>query len=141
MGGKGDEEITTRPPFSHRRTVYGFIDRQNLPGLFRTFDFASPDATVGQRHTTTTPQQALFLMNSPFAVEQAREFAARPDVAGLASDEQRIDRMYRLAYGRPAEADEVALGLRFLQGGRRPGEVGVAAVAVGAVRPGAAGGE
>ena len=30
-------------PFTPRRTVYGFIDRQNLPGLFRTFDFASPD--------------------------------------------------------------------------------------------------
>ena len=115
MGGKGDEEITTRPPFSHRRTVYCFIDRQNLPGLLRTYDFASPDATVGQRHITTTPPQALFLMNSSFVVEQAREFAARPDVAGLASDAQRIDRMYRLAYGRPPEADEVALGLRFLK--------------------------
>ncbi len=115
MGGKGDEEITTRPPFSHRRTVYCFIDRQNLPGLLRTYDFASPDATVGQRHITTTPPQALFLMNGSFVVEQAREFAARPDVAGLASDAQRIDRMYRLAYGRPPEADEVALGLRFLK--------------------------
>ena len=30
-------------PFSRRRTIYGFIDRQNLPGMFRTFDFASPD--------------------------------------------------------------------------------------------------
>ena len=54
-----------------RRTVYGFIDRQNLPGLFRTFDFASPDAHSPQRFTTTVPQQALFLMNSPFVVEQA----------------------------------------------------------------------
>ena len=115
MGGKGDDEITTRPPFSHRRTVYGFIDRQNLPGLFRTFDFASPDATVGQRHTTTTPPQALFLMNSPFVVEQAREFAARPDVAEPDRTRTRIDRMYRLAYGRPPEPDEIALGLRFLK--------------------------
>src|SRR5438445_6753774 len=31
-------ELTSRP-FSPRRTIYGFIDRQNLPGLFRTFDF------------------------------------------------------------------------------------------------------
>ena len=64
-------EITTAP-FSARRTVYGFIDRQNLPGLFRTFDFASPDTSTPQRHTTTVPQQALFLMNSPFVVEQAK---------------------------------------------------------------------
>ena len=82
MGGKGEDMTNPRPPFSHRRTVYGFIDRQNLPGVLRTFDFASPDATVGMRHATTTPPQALFLMNSPFVVEQARAFAARPDVAG-----------------------------------------------------------
>ena len=30
------------PPFPPRRTVYGFIDRQNLDGVFRTFDFAGP---------------------------------------------------------------------------------------------------
>src|SRR5262249_22244613 len=56
----------TKTPFSQRRTVYGFIERQNLPGMFRTFDFASPDASSPQRYTTTVPQQALFLMNSPF---------------------------------------------------------------------------
>src|SRR5262249_1068617 len=37
MGGPG-VDITTAP-YSKRRTVYGFIDRQNLPGIFRTFDF------------------------------------------------------------------------------------------------------
>ena len=60
----------TEPPFSRRRTVYGFIDRQNLDGLYRTFDFAVPDATSPRRFVTTVPQQALFLMNSPFLHEQ-----------------------------------------------------------------------
>jgi hypothetical protein len=114
MGGKGEDMTAPHPPFSHRRSVYGFIDRQNLPGVLRTFDFASPDATVGMRHATTTPPQALFLMNNAFVAEQARALAARPDVAGL-GDEQRIDRMYRLAYGRPPEPDEVTLALRFLK--------------------------
>src|SRR5262249_32795805 len=54
-------ELTTAP-FSTRRTVYGYIDRQNLQGLYRTFDFASPDTTNAQRHSTTVPQQALFMM-------------------------------------------------------------------------------
>ena len=81
MGGKGDDIAMGHAPFSHRRSIYGFIDRQNLPGVFRTFDFASPDATVGLRHTTTTPPQALFLMNAPFVVEQARALASRPDVS------------------------------------------------------------
>jgi mono/diheme cytochrome c family protein len=102
------------PPFSRRRTVYGFIDRQNLPGLFRTFDFASPDVSTPQRFTTTVPPQALFLMNSPFAIEQAKHFACRPDVAWMVRDDKRIDRMYQLAYGRPAQPDEIELGLAFL---------------------------
>ena len=36
-------------PYTTRRTLYAFIDRQNLPGVFRTFDFASPDAHLPQR--------------------------------------------------------------------------------------------
>lgn len=53
-----------------RRSVYAFIDRQDLPQLFRTFDFASPDVSVAQRPQTTIPQQALFALNSPFLVAQ-----------------------------------------------------------------------
>ncbi|MHB1423834.1 MAG: PSD1 and planctomycete cytochrome C domain-containing protein [Gemmataceae bacterium] len=112
IGGRAVELTTV--PFSRRRSVYGFIDRQNLPGLFRTFDFASPDTSTPQRYTTTVPQQALFLMNSPFVLEQARHFLQRPDVAGQTKDEAKINRMYQLAYARAAEADEIALGLRFL---------------------------
>ena len=66
----------TDPPFTTRRTIYGFIDRQNLDGLYRTFDFAVPDATSPRRFVTTVPQQALFLMNSPFLHEQSRRLSA-----------------------------------------------------------------
>jgi hypothetical protein len=106
----------TKAPFPTRRSVYGFIDRQNLPGLFRTFDFASPDTSTPQRYSTTVPQQALFLMNGPFVVEQARAFVDRPDVVAQRTDEGRIQRMHWLAYGRPADADEVAMGLAFVRG-------------------------
>jgi hypothetical protein len=116
MGGRA-AELTTAP-FSPRRSVYGFIDRQNLPGLFRTFDFASPDTSTPQRYTTTVPQQALFLMNSPFVIEQARHFVQHADVAGQTTDEARINRLHQLAYGRAAEPDEIALGLRFLADAR-----------------------
>ena len=68
---------STEPPFSSRRTLYGFIDRQNLDGVYRTFDFAVPDATSPRRFVTTVPQQALFLMNSPFLHEQARRLSSR----------------------------------------------------------------
>ncbi|HEU4753180.1 MAG TPA: DUF1553 domain-containing protein, partial [Armatimonadota bacterium] len=103
-------------PFTVRRTVYGFIDRQNLPNLFRAFDFASPDSSSPQRFHTTVPQQALFLMNSPFVVEQARHLASRPEVAGQSSPEGKITAMYRIAYQRDPAPDEIALALRYLRG-------------------------
>ena len=70
IGGR-PVELTTAP-FPSRRAVYGFIDRQDLPNLFRVFDIASPDQSSPRRPRTTVPQQALFLMNSPFVVEQAK---------------------------------------------------------------------
>jgi len=112
MGGR--PVAIDEAPFSDRRTVYGFIDRQNLPGVFRTFDFATPDATSARRFTTMVPQQALFLMNSPFVAEQARRLAARPELAALSNPEDRIRRLYGWALGRSPEPQELALGVRFL---------------------------
>ncbi len=60
----GESEKIHQPPYSHRRTVYAHIDRQNLPGVFRNFDVASPDAHSPQRLPTTVPQQGLYLLNS-----------------------------------------------------------------------------
>ena len=51
---------------------------QNLPGTFRSFDLALPDTHAPQRFTTTVPQQALFLMNSPFVIEQAKALPRDP---------------------------------------------------------------
>jgi hypothetical protein len=92
--------------------VYGFVDRQNLDGLFRTFDFASPDATSSRRHVTTVPQQALFLMNNPFVIEQARHLAGRLESA-TADPEARVRQLYHLLFGRAPTPRELALGVDF----------------------------
>src|SRR5262249_40931143 len=99
-----------------RRTIYGFIDRQNLPRSLRSFDFASPDTSNPQRHATTVPQQALFLMNNPFVVEQARGLLARPDLTHLPDAETRIKRLYEILYSRGPDADELKLGRQFVEG-------------------------
>jgi hypothetical protein len=112
MGGRPVE--LTSDPFPARRTVYGFVERQNLPGLFRTFDFASPDTTSPQRFSTTVPQQALFLMNSPFLVQQAKELAHRPEVKAAKTDEERVQSMYRIAFNRSPDTDEIRLGNEFV---------------------------
>ena len=100
-------------PEASRRTVYAFVNRQNLPNLFRTFDFAGPDTTCPQRFTTTVPQQALYLLNSPFIEAQAKRLASRGEVRAVA-DESRICVMYRLAYQREPSAEELGLAKRFV---------------------------
>jgi hypothetical protein len=55
------------------------------------------------------------LMNSPFVIEQAKHFVSRPDVASLPKTEERIERMYRLAFGRVADPEEISSGLQFLK--------------------------
>ena len=99
---------------SARRAVYGFVERQNLPNLFRTFDFASPDTTSPQRFSTTVPQQALFLMNSPFVIQQAKNLAARAELESCSRPEDRIRRLYEVAYQREPDRDELKLALRFV---------------------------
>ncbi|HEY2953344.1 MAG TPA: DUF1549 and DUF1553 domain-containing protein, partial [Verrucomicrobiae bacterium] len=113
MGGRA-VDLTTEP-FTTRRTVYGFVERQNLPGLFRTFDFASPDTTSPQRFATTVPQQALFLMNSPFVVQQAKNLLERAEVKSAGADERKLQKLYQVSYQRPPETDEMKLARAFVQ--------------------------
>jgi hypothetical protein len=120
VSGKLDATVGGRPvdllaePFTTRRTVYGFIDRQDLPGLFRVFDFASPDVSTPQRPTTTVPQQALFAMNSPFVAEQARAVATLADIKSAATTEDRVRLVYRHVLRRDADADELRMGVEYL---------------------------
>jgi len=110
MGGHGVELM--KAPYPTRRAVYGFIDRQNLPGTMRTFDFASPDSTSPQRHVTTVPQQALFMLNSPFVVEQSRALASKcPKSTPTEAD---IQALYEQVYARRAEKTEVDAAIQFL---------------------------
>jgi hypothetical protein len=120
MGGPSVE--LTQEPFPARRTVYGFIERQNLPAMFRTFDFAGPDTHSPKRPYTTVPQQALFLMNSPFALQQAMHLAQREEVKQAATDDQRIIQLYHLTLGRAPEDDELAVVRQFVTPGQGIGD-------------------
>jgi hypothetical protein len=102
-------------PFSKRRALYGLIDRQNLPGVLRTFDFAIPDTHSPKRFATTVPQQALYLMNNGFVVEQARRLADRSVVADQTENAVRIGRLFVIALNRPPDAEELKSAEDFLQ--------------------------
>ena len=113
-----------KEPYSTRRSIYGYTDRQNPADVLVNFDVANPDMTNGKRHQTTVPQQALFFMNSPLVVESAKNLVSRADFSTLASDEARIKFLYQSLYQRSPSAEEVALGLDFLS--QEPSKVRVA---------------
>jgi hypothetical protein len=107
----------TALPSTPRRSVYGFIERGRIPGMLSAFDFASPDQHAPMRHVTTVPQQALFLLNSPFVAEQAGHVIDRPEIRSATNTMERIDRLYRAVLGRAPEKWEVDAGLQFLSQG------------------------
>ncbi len=106
----------TDEPYSYRRSVYGYIDRGNLPELMQSFDFSDPDMPNSKRSTTIVPQQALFLMNSPMAVDVARRVAARPEIAGASDDLARIIGLYRVIFQRNPKPPEIQMALAFVTG-------------------------
>ena len=73
MGGRAVH--LTKKPFPVRRAVYGYVERQNLPTVFRTFDFANPNIHAPHRFETTVAQQALFALNDPFVLARAEKLA------------------------------------------------------------------
>jgi hypothetical protein len=111
-GTNGDVIESQTSPF--RRTVYAMIDRGTLPEMFNTFDFANPDMSTGERVLTTVPQQALFLMNSPFVVEQVKNLLARDDFPKDAIDEEKVRFIFRAVFQRPPSAKELELARDFL---------------------------
>ena len=107
-----DAELHTFKPFltsaaivSSHRSVYLPVVRGTLPEAFALFNFASPERTVAQRDESTLPAQALYLMNNPWVIEQARHTAKRL-LAGETDDRERIRRLHKLAFAREPTPEE-----------------------------------
>ncbi|HUE73843.1 MAG TPA: DUF1553 domain-containing protein [Pirellulaceae bacterium] len=100
--------------FHRRRSLYAFLDRQDLPGVLSTFDFPSPNATSPQRDTTTVPPQALYWMNGPFVTEATTRLLGRVEIATAADPQTKITRLYETIFARQPTDDEKQLAAQFL---------------------------
>jgi hypothetical protein len=127
VGGPSVAISHQRP--ANRRAVYSFIDRQNLPGLFRAFDFASPDTHVPSRPTTTVPQQGLYALNAPAVAqlsqrlgERARQLVEHADPAGEDSQtassrfDASVDWLFSQVLARAPSAAEREAAIEFVVG-------------------------
>jgi hypothetical protein len=92
-----------------RRTLYLMTIRSDRTSFRELFDAADPTAIIDKRAVSTVAPQALFLLNHPFAVEQATALAQR--ICREETDEEaRMRRLYALLYGRPPLAAESEIG-------------------------------
>ncbi|MDX1929301.1 MAG: PSD1 and planctomycete cytochrome C domain-containing protein [Pirellulaceae bacterium] len=95
-----------------RRTLYAYVDREDLSPILRMFDFANPDLSIAQRNSTTVPQQALFAMNHPFIAQRVAKLTS--SIVG-ADTVASIERLYAALYQRRPTALELQLATKFIQ--------------------------
>lgn len=110
----GQPENITDEPYSHRRTIYGYIDRGALPEMLSHFDFSDPHMPNSRRTSTIVPQQALFLMNSPFAVDIARRIINRTEIRNRSNDVERVQALYKIVFSRLPNPQEIKNAFAFL---------------------------
>ena len=114
-GMKASWETTQNPAERNRRSLYVFLRRNTRYPMFETFDLPDTHESCPSRDVTTSPLQALTLLNSEVVLEWAQGFAGRVLFsAGLDPDAQ-IDMAYRLAYSRQPTGEEKDAALDFLR--------------------------
>ncbi|MFN9419740.1 MAG: DUF1553 domain-containing protein [Pirellula sp.] len=109
-------------PKNSRRTVYAFISRHELNSMLRLFDFPDANITASTRAETTVPQQQLFVLNSPFMIEQAKAFAKRLKMEAGDDIDARVRYAFNLAFSRPVGDVELKLANQYLDGASHDSE-------------------
>jgi hypothetical protein len=99
----------------NRRSVYVFVRRNTRYPMFEAFDLPDTHESCPRRDVTTSPIQALTMLNSAPAMEWAEGLAARVLEGSGDNREAQIAVAYRLAYSRPPTPEESKLAFDFLQ--------------------------
>jgi len=115
-------KFTQHNPFkaiydSQRRSVFLMTQRIQRHPYLAVFDGADPSTSTPARPTSTTPVQALFLLNDPLLHEQSKCVAERV-IADATDETARVQRTYALLFSRPADAPELSAAHAFLENTR-----------------------
>ena len=115
--------MSNRMTYEHspRRSVYLPIVRTNVYKLLTLFDFPNPAFPTGNRHTTTLPTQAMFLMNSKW-VSRISSAMARRIISAEREQVGQIRLAYELAYSRSATPEEIEEARSFINQYVKEGE-------------------
>ena len=98
MFGPGVNALAA-PAQQRRRSVYLMVRRNFLSPFLETFDAPKPFTTLGKRDVTNVPAQSLALLNDPFVLEQAAQWAEAV-LAAEPNTDARVRRMFEMAFAR-----------------------------------------
>ena len=113
-GENSSKRLSVNPDEVTRRMIYIPLRRSNLPTLLNLFDFGDATTTMGKRSQTNVAPQALFMMNSEFVTERARNLAQRLLDDETLSDSRRVERAYRITLNRQADPGEIDSALTYV---------------------------
>ena len=122
MEGRGRPAASGPLDGDRRRSIYLQVRRNFLNPMFLVFDAPVPFSTMGRRHASNVPAQALTLLNDPLVLKLADAWAARllDDPSCDPADRARIDRLYQEAFARAPTDGEAARCAEYLA--RRHGD-------------------
>ena len=103
----GTEYIQDKGDNLYRRSMYTIWKRTTPPPSMMIFDASERNLCVVRRQSTSTPLQALVLLNDPQFVEASRALAERMLREGGTSDSQRIAFAFRALTSREPTPDEL----------------------------------
>jgi hypothetical protein len=112
---KGKWPVTKDASEHTRRSVYLLVRRTFLYPMFANFDPPEVMTSCPRRAQTVVPTQALTLLNSPLAREQADAFARRLEKECGDDADKALARAWRLAFGRPVTPAESERARAFLR--------------------------
>jgi hypothetical protein len=112
--GAGDVKVDESADGAHRRSVYLQQRRTAVVGMLQVFDAPSIVTNCTRRNATTISLQSLSLLNSEFVLTRARALSRRLDREAGPDTGDRIDRAFRLAFGRAPTEEEIVAARKFL---------------------------
>jgi hypothetical protein len=129
MGGPGfrlyryiEDNVATYVPLdepgpeTYRRAVYHQNARASQVDVLSDFDCPDFALATPRRASTTTPLQALTLMNHRFTLDMASALATRVAAEARSHDpERQVRQAFLLAYARPPDAGEITLSVHLIR--------------------------
>ena len=106
--------VSKDPQDQNRRSIYIFTKRSLAYPLLEPFDMANPQQVHSKRDVTTTPLQALTLLNNDLVFQWSQALAGRVIREAGKDEDDQLERLYQILFSRSATRAEKRVLTAFL---------------------------